>query len=302
MDKRRKYSLILMSAVWALAATASVSQAADGESTSDVSTSSGNEFRRFSLQAQFEYGPVLQMKMNSSSSAAGAASSITGRLTNYRALASFRYRLVNGVELAAYGGAALFSKFEGSGTTALPLTISQTWNFDNAPVWGIGIQMDVFKNSRFHFIPSLRFLHTDIGGISGSVSNAETSCSYDFGQNNTSTCTTLGGNTAEGVMRSSFTHLDMAARVELGLDIGPLESPWFTISAGGEEAYSLFMGRSTITPPLSTASAVEHYTFASQTSLGAFGRLTFHPGTVDIGVEGHFLSQLNAFLFVGLNF
>lgn len=264
----------------------------------------GPDFKHFSIEAQFDYGPNLSLRMADFQIPSGNSTSISGAFTGMRILPSLRYRPTPGIEVAAFVGVTLGGRLTNSGTIANPTvhTVDQTFNFDNAVTYGVAVNTDLLRGSRFHIMPQMGWMNTDFGGTSGSVSNDSGACTYDYSSNNVSTCYTLGGNVAQGVLRSAFTKMDFIARLGVAIDIGAIESPWMRIEAGAGAGYSLVFGRATISAPLGASTAREDYNFGSSIWQTPYGRLSFMIGSLKFGAEGSFYSQLTVSGFLGMSF
>ena len=251
------------------------------------------EHQAVGIGAYFDYGPVAALRFYNLGLLGGNASTAAGSLTQMRAYGVISYRPWQGTEIHLIGGVVIGGRLNLTSATAVPVTTESSFAFENSPYYGLGLATDFIKNSRVHLIPSFQLAYIDMGGTAGSVSNTESACSYDFASNGTSTCTTLGGNTAQGVVRTRFNQLSMRARLKFAIDIGSYANPSVTWGVGGEQAVHWITGSITITPPNGTSSVVEQYALGSLGSFSAFTEFDFHLSkAVDLTLSGAYLGNL----------
>lgn len=294
-----------LSRSWILLAVVAciVSARARAEDSPAPTTTTPTEWKKLGLSAQFDYLSRLDLGLYGFTYPATNPASATATYGHMQALGGFHYKPLFGIEIIPMGGASIAPTLTFSGATSTGTTISQTFLFDNAPVYGIGLRFNLLPSIRFHVIPSFRWLHADFQGNRGSISNNSGTCTYDFSSNNTSTCVTIGGNTGGGILSTRFSETTYRAGLELSVDIGgEVGSPVVGLRVEAHETNSIFTGTATFTQPLGAGTGTEAYTLSHQRPWGILVGLESHIGPVILGAEAEFLSQTVYSASIGVEF
>ncbi len=230
-------------------------------------------------------------------SAGGDPSAASGSFTGMRTFATLWHRPFPGVEVGILVGSAYASTLTLTGTSVQYGTITETFSFDAATMYGGQIRVNLFPSWRFHIVPSMSWRSASYSGSGGSLSNSGgtvgSACSYDFSTNSASACRTIGLTTGGGIASPRFFQTYYSAALEASVDIGSNASnPWLIIHAGVEQGISTVTGTVTFTPPSGTAVS-EQVGFSNLRTEHVFAGLGTTIDRVRIRTQAQFLGDLS---------
>ncbi len=288
----RKVTLLILLGLCGLAGAplARAQEAAPAAPAASIS-SMPTDFKRFSVDAHYDYVLFNDLKAISFSGTGSSPTTIEGSLNGMRVMGTLTYRPAPGVEIMAFGGSAFLNDLVLTGANSIAGPVTQTTPMDSAALYGVGAKVDVFPNIRFHLGPRFRALRTDYGSTRTVISNPGVGCTYDFTQNNNTVCSTVSGYQGGGYVNTRFSQTEILARLEASVDIvGDINAPYIGIIAGVEESMNIVYGGYTFTPPLSTTPATEVMTLMSKRTEGFYVGLYSYIGPVRLFAEARGLA------------